>query len=125
MAGARDGFLALAERYDCHVLTARTERARPLTEAWLREVLGYLPPLHLRPGYATTPAAWKVKLTGDLDAAAHFEDDPHTARWLAETVPLVFLVDWWRNRWLHDPRIHRIRRVAEAEPLLAGRDVRS
>jgi hypothetical protein len=118
MAGAKEGFLALAQRYDCHLVTARTERARGVTERWLETLYGYVPPLHLRPGYQVTPAAWKVRLTGELGALAHFEDDPHTALWVAETVPLVFLVDWWRNRWLDDPAVHRIRRIGEAAPIL-------
>jgi hypothetical protein len=37
---------------------------------------------------------------------------------VAESVPAVFLVDWWRNRWLEGPKIHRIRGIDEAIPLL-------
>lgn len=118
MAGAVEGFRRLAGPYECHVLTARTERTRRLTERWLERWLGYVPVLHLRAGYDETPAAFKVRRTAELGAFAHFEDDPHTALWVAEGIPHVFLVDWRRNRWLDHPRVHRVRRIAEAEALL-------
>lgn len=118
MPGAKEGFLALSQRFDCHVLSARGEAARKPTEAWLQRHLGVVPDLSLRPDWHETPAQFKVRRVRELGAIAHFEDDPHTAAWLAERLPAVFLVDWWRNRWLDDPRVHRIRRIAEALPLL-------
>jgi hypothetical protein len=118
MPGSREGFLWLAETYDCQVLTARTERTRRLTESWLERWLGFVPVLHLREGYHETPAAFKVRRSQELGAFAHFEDDPHTALWVAEGIPHVFLVDWWRNRWLKDARVHRIHFIGEAGALL-------
>lgn len=118
MAGAREGFAWLNEPYDCQVLTARTEHARRPTEGWLKQWLGFLPVLHLRTDYDETPAAYKARRSAEIGALAHFEDDPHTALWVAESVPAVFLVDWWRNRWLDDARIHRIRWIAQAGPIL-------
>jgi hypothetical protein len=120
MAGAREGFASLAADYECHVLTARTERTRSVTEGWFRRWFGVVPPLHLRAGYDETPAAFKVRRVQELGAFAHFEDDPHTALWVADVLPLVFLVDWRRNRWVNDGRLHRIRRLAEARDVLAA-----
>ena len=121
MAGAREGFAWLNESYDCQVLTARTEVTRKATEGWLQRWLGFVPTLHLRASYEETPAAFKVRRSGEIGALAHFEDDPHTALWVADVLPLVFLVDWWRNRWLEDERIHRVRWIAEAGPILRER----
>jgi hypothetical protein len=120
MAGAIDGLRQLSTEYDCQLVTARTERTRRITEGWLRRWLGFVPPLHLRPDYYETPAAFKVRRTQELGAFAHFEDDPHTALWVSEGIPLVFLVDWRRNRWVVDsPRVHRVRLIAEAATVLA------
>jgi hypothetical protein len=119
MPGAAEGFRALAERYDCRVLTARTGRSRRLTEAWLRRWIGLVPTLDLREDWHETPAAYKVRRVQELGALAHFEDDPHTAAWVAEHVAAVFIVDWQRNRWLEDPKVHRIARLAEAVDPLA------
>ena len=121
MPGSREGFAWLNETYDCQVLTARTENARKATEGWLSRWLGFVPPLHLRPAYDETPAAFKVRRATELGPLAHFEDDPHTALWVAEAVPIVFLVDWWRNRWLKDERVHRIHWIAEAGAVLRER----
>ncbi|MGI8926494.1 MAG: hypothetical protein ACR2HN_07590 [Tepidiformaceae bacterium] len=118
MAGAVEGFRRLAERYECHVLSARGERSRPLTEAWLARYLGPAPPLHLRGDWRETPAQFKARMTEKLRPLAHFEDDPHTAAWLAETLPAVFLIDWRRNRWLTGERVHRMQRLEDALPLL-------
>lgn len=118
MPGAREGFLWLSEAYDCRIVTARTERTRQTTEGWLRRWLGVLPELHLRADYTETPAAYKVRTTQALGALAHFEDDPHTALWVSEHIPAVFLVDWWRNRWLKAERVHRIEWISEAGAIL-------
>jgi hypothetical protein len=118
MPGSREGFLWLADQFDCQVVTARTERARAATEAWLERWLGFVPPLHLRADYQVTAAAHKVAKTRELGAFAHFEDDPHTALWVADGVAHVFLIDWWRNRWLKDARVHRIHWIAEAGAVL-------
>ena len=59
-----------------------------------------------------------VLTTQALGALAHFEDDPHTALWVADHIPAVFLVDWWRNRWLKAERVHRIEWIAEAGAIL-------
>lgn len=120
MAGAIEGFRALGEVYDCQVVSARAEHARRFTEAWFRWHFGVVPAMHLRPGWEETSAQFKVRKLRELGPLAHFEDDAHTAGWAAEIIPVVFLVDWWRNRWLHAENVHRIHRLAEAEPVLAG-----
>lgn len=118
MTGAGDGFAALSGQFDCHVLTARSEVARGLTERWLRRHLGAVPRLHMRPTYWETPAQFKARMVQEVGALAHFEDDPQTAEWLAELLPAVFVVDWHRNRGLEGARIHRIHRLVEALPVL-------
>lgn len=118
MASAMQGFAEYAREFDVHVVTARTERTRKATEDWFRRWAGAVPSLHLRPGYSVTPAAFKLQRTAELGALAHFEDDPHTAAWLAEQLPAVMLVDWPRNRWLEGPRIFRIARLGDARPIL-------
>lgn len=124
MPGAREGLAAAMERFECQVVSARSEHARALTERWLRKRFDHVPPLHLRPHWRETSAQFKVRRLQELRPLAHFEDDPHTAGWLAEILPAVFLVDWPRNRWLEGDRIHRIRTIAQALPVLedlAGR----
>jgi len=121
MPGAAEGVRALMERFDCKVLSARSDAARGLTESWLAQHIGFVPELHLRADWREKPAQFKARKVIELRALAHFEDDPHTAQWLAELLPAVFLVDWRRNRWLegHDvPRLHRIRRIEDATPTL-------
>lgn len=124
MAGAVQGFRELATRYECHVLTARGEQARGLTESWMRRYLGTVPALHMRPHWRETSAQFKVRMLTELKPLAHFEDDPHTAAWAAEFVPAVFLVDWGRNRALRGERIHRIHAVEGAMPVLADLSAR-
>jgi hypothetical protein len=118
MPGAREGLRLLSERYDCVVLTARSEVARTPTRAWLARNFGIEPPVCMRPSWRETPAAFKVRMVQELGARAHFEDDPHTAACIAEQGIPVFLVDWRRNRWLEAPGVHRIKRIADALPLL-------
>jgi hypothetical protein len=113
MPGAAEGYALLAQDFDCKILTARTEQTRKPTEAWLRRWFGDVD-LHLRGDWRETPAAFKVRRTQELGALAHFEDDPHTAAWVAEHIPAVFLVDWRRNRWLDVANVHRVYRLAEA-----------
>ena len=118
MPGARDGFRAIAERFECHVLSARAEVARGGVERWFGRYIGVVPVMHLRPTWEEKPAQFKARIVGELAPLAHFEDDPHTAQWLAELVPAVFLVDWPRNNWLTGPNVHRVRMIGEALPLL-------
>jgi hypothetical protein len=118
MPGAIEGFRSLSEAFDCKVLSARGEQARGLTERWFRRYLGFVPEIHLRPGWEETSAQFKVRMVQELRSQAHFEDDPHTALWVAEFVPQVFLVDWARNRWVGDERLRRIRRLGDAVPTL-------
>jgi hypothetical protein len=120
MAGAMSGLAAFARDFDVHVVTARTERTRRATEGWFRRWFGGVPALHLRADYTVTPAGFKLQRTAELGALAHFEDDPHTAAWLAEQLPAVMLVDWPRNRWLETERVHRIARLGDARPILEG-----
>lgn len=114
MPGARDAFLWYAEQFDCQVLTARTEDARHVTEAWFRRWFGVVPLINMRPTWRETSAGFKVRRARELGAIAHFEDDAHTAEWMTEVVQVVFVVDWWRNRWLKAPGIKHIRWLAEA-----------
>ena len=124
MPGAVDGLRSLGETFDCRVLSARSEDARPLTERWFLRHFGFVPELNLRPDWHEKPAQFKVRRITELGAIAHFEDDPHTAQWIAELVPDVFLVDWWRNRRLQGTNIHRIHRLADALPNLRGGSAR-
>ncbi len=114
MPGAVEGFRQLSESFECHVVTARAEVARGLTEGWFERYFGAVPTLHMRPHWREKSAQFKARRVVELGAVAHFEDDPHTAAWLAELVPAVFLVDWPRNRWLEGERIHRVSRLSEA-----------
>lgn len=118
MPGAREGFLALAQAFDCRVLSARGEVVRPLMERWFARHFGLVPEIHLRPHWRETSAQFKARKTLELGATAHFEDDPHTAEWLAELLPQVFLIDWPRNRWLAGENIVRVTSVLEAVPQL-------
>jgi hypothetical protein len=119
MPGAAEGFQALSADYECIVLTARLGRSRALTARWLARYIGPGVRLEVRTNDRDTPAGFKVRRTRELGALAHFEDDPHTALWVAESLPAVFLVDWRRNRWLEGvANIHRIRSLADATPTL-------
>ncbi|MEX2081517.1 MAG: hypothetical protein WEC33_07850 [Dehalococcoidia bacterium] len=125
MAGAPEGFRALAEQYNCVIVSARGEGTRGQTRRWLERHLGVAPPMYLRPHWRETSAQFKARMLTELKPLGHFEDDPHTAQWAAELVPAVFLVDWPRNRWLQRENIHRIETLAEALPVLdriAGRE---
>lgn len=118
MPRARQGLELLAERFDCQVVSARSVDAQPYTAAWFRRHIGMEPPLNLRPDWREKSAQFKARRIVELGAVAHFEDDAHTAKWVAELLPAVFLVDWWRNRWLEGPNIHRIERIEDALPVL-------
>ena len=118
MPGAREGFHAVAARFEVAVVSARAESARGVTERWLERELGATPPPHLRPTWRERSSAFKARVVPALGAFAHFEDDPDTALLLAARIPRVFLVDWPRNRGVAHPNVHRIGRIAEALPLL-------
>jgi hypothetical protein len=120
MAGAIEGLRLLDSQFDWAILSARSEAARGLTQAWLSRHLDVRPTVYLRRDWRETPAAFKARMAVQLGVAAHFEDDAVTAAWLAELIPAVFLVDWRRNRWLSAPGVHRIRRIAEAVAHLPG-----
>jgi hypothetical protein len=114
MNGVGPGWQELAETYDCRVVSARGQAALGATQAWFEEQLGFVPEIHLRPHWRETSAQFKARKVTELGSVAHFEDDPHTAKWLSELIPAVFLVDWPRNRWLDGPRITRIHRLGQA-----------
>ena len=118
MPGAVVGFRELSARYDCRVLSARSEAARGLTEAWFARYFGSIPEINLRAGWHETPAAYKARRVQELGAIAHFEDDPHTANWLSDLLPAVFLIDWPRNHWLEADHVHRIARLDQAAAVL-------
>ncbi|MEP7215968.1 MAG: hypothetical protein ABI782_06910 [Anaerolineaceae bacterium] len=118
MRGAREGLLQLREQYECQVVSARSVDAAGLTSSWFSRHIGLEIPLNLRPGWREKSAQFKVRRLAELNPIAHFEDDPHTAAWLAELLPAVFLIDWPRNRWLDLPNVHRISQLAEALPVL-------
>ena len=118
MPGAVAGFRLLGKAFRCEILTARSEVARTLTERWLKRHFGEVPVVHMRPGWQETSAQYKARKVQELSPVAHFEDDPHTAEWLAELIPDVFLVDWPRNRWLDLPNVHRVSVLDDAIPVL-------
>ena len=118
MPGAREGLRLLGERFECQVVSARSTDASAYTASWFRNSIGLEIPLNLRPGWREKPAQFKARRVAELGPIAHFEDDPHTAAWLAELLPAVFLVDWPRNRWLDLPNVYRINRLEEALPVL-------
>lgn len=120
MPGAVEGLRTFMQQYECHVLSARGDIGRAQLEGWFVRYFGQCPPLHLRPHWRETSAGFKARMAAELHPLAHFEDDPHTAGWLAELIPAVFLVDWPRNRWLQTARVHRIARLLDAEPALRG-----
>lgn len=122
MPGAVAGFRELSTVYDCRVLSARASHSTNHTRGWFRRYFGVEPIIYLRPTWRETPAQFKTRMVGELGAFAHFEDDPHTAEWVAEIIPHVFLVDWRRNDWLHGPNIHRIASLADAARFLADED---
>ena len=93
MPGAVEGFKLLGERFDCQVVSARSADAEEFTRRWCQRHLQADPALNLRPDWREKPAQFKARRVAELGAIAHFEDDPHTAHWLAEIVPVVFLVD--------------------------------
>lgn len=113
MPGAVEALLAYRDEYECVVVTARGTRAASLTRRWFTRNFGYVPELHMRPSASETSAQFKARKIAGIRPLAHFEDDPFTAAWLAETVP-VFLVDWQRNRWLSGENLHRVQRIADA-----------
>jgi len=118
MPGARDGLALLQQSFECHVLSARALDTEGLTARWFERYFGFVPVMHLRPDWREKPAQFKVRILQELAPLAHFEDDPHTAEWVAEFLPAVFLVDWWRNRWLQAERVHRIHQLSDALPTL-------
>ena len=118
MPGARHGLKPLVQAFDCQVVSARGTVAETYTRRWIEHNLGASLPLNLRPEWHEKPAQFKARRVVELGAVAHFEDDAHTAKWVAELVPVVFLVDWWRNRWLDAPNVHRIRCIEDAWPVL-------
>ena len=118
MPGARVGLRELSGQFECQVVSARSAVASGYTAQWIRRNLGLELPLNLRPAWQEKPAQFKARRVVELGALAHFEDDAHTAQWLAELVPAVFLVDWWRNRWLDLPNVHRIKQLEDALPTL-------
>lgn len=120
MPGASEGFRELAADFDCKIVSARSLDAAKLTSDWFARHMGVRPELHLRSDWREKPAQFKARKVVELGAVAHFEDDPHTAQWLAELIPAVFLVDWWRNRWLAGAHIHRIHTLVDSRPVLSA-----
>lgn len=114
MPGAVPGWKSLTSDFDCRVVSARSEIARSYTEEWFERHFGEVPEVHLRPSWRESSAGFKVRKLGELNPVAHFEDDPHTAGWLADMLPVVFLVDWPRNHWLQHAKIQRIHRIGQA-----------
>ncbi|MBK7125418.1 MAG: hypothetical protein IPH65_05775 [Dehalococcoidia bacterium] len=118
MPGAVEGYKELAQAFACAVVTARGEPAGGLTRAWFERYFGFVPELHMRPGWGETSAQFKARKMAELKPVAHFEDDPFTAQWVAELTGTVFLIDWKRNRGLSGDGIQRVRTIADAVPLL-------
>src|SRR5690606_28509687 len=113
MPGAVVGLSRVAEFADIRVVSARGMAARRYTGRWFERHFGVVPELHMRPHWRESSAQFKARRVPQLAAAAHVEDDPFTAQWVAELVPDVFLVDWPRNRWLEGEQIHRIDNVSD------------
>lgn len=118
MPGAVEGLRRLQDSFEIAVLSARGEAARGVTERWFRRYFGFVPQLNIRPHWRESSAQFKARRIIELGAAAHIEDDPHTAEWLAELVDAVCLVDWPRNAALEGDRIHRVSSVDEAASIL-------
>lgn len=118
MHGATEGLSLLARDFDCKIVSARSVDAAGLTADWFERHMGMRPDMHLRADWREKPAQFKARKVVELGSVAHFEDDPHTAQWLAELIPAVFLVDWWRNRWLKGERIYRIHEISDAAAIL-------
>ncbi|MEX0783873.1 MAG: hypothetical protein WD557_14620 [Dehalococcoidia bacterium] len=118
MPGAVEGFRALSAQYDCKVLSARAGHSLGNARRWFQKYFDAEPEIYFRPHWKETPAQFKVRMAQELGAYAHFEDDPHTAEWVAELIPQVFLVDWPRNDWLEGSNIHRILRISDAAGVL-------
>jgi hypothetical protein len=120
MPGAVEGFGALHSAYRCVVVTARGGPAEALTRRWFERYFGSVPELHVRPSWTETSAQYKARKMRELRPLAHFEDDPFTARWVAELIPHLFLIDWPRNAGLEASNIHRISRLGDAVAALAA-----
>lgn len=118
LPGAVEGFKALQERHRCIVVTARGAQAEPQTRRWFRQHFGFEPEIHTRPSWTESSAQYKARKMRELAPIAHFEDDPFTAEWVAEIVPVVFLVDWPRNRLLAAENIKRVQTLADAVAIL-------
>jgi hypothetical protein len=118
MPYAVEDFHELNERYECVLVSARGSAAEEATLRWVERHFDTAPEVRLRPHPRESSAQYKARVVPELAPLAHFEDDPHTAEWLAELIPAVFVVDWPRNRWLEGPNIYRIGRLREAIPVL-------
>jgi hypothetical protein len=118
MPGAKRGLRDLMTSFECQVLSARSSAAERYTRGWIRSKLGAELPMNLRPQWKESSAQFKARLAPELGSSVHIEDDPHTAKWLAELIPHVLLVDWPRNDWLEGSNIHRISSIAEAPELI-------
>lgn len=118
MPGAREGLQGLIREYRCEVLSARGTAAGGYTRGWIGSRLDAELHVNLRPHWRETSARFKARVASELGASVHIEDDPHTARWLAELIPHVLLVDWPRNEWLDGDNIHRITSIDEAPALI-------
>lgn len=118
MPGAVEGFRQVSARHDCRVLSARASHSLDNARRWFKKYFDAAPEIYLRPHWRETPAQFKVRMIQELGSSVHFEDDPHTAAWIAELIPHVFLVDWPRNQQLEGGNIHRVASVVEAVPAL-------
>lgn len=118
MPGAHEALAAARALGDVVIVSARGEASRAATERWLRAQFGEEVPIWLRPTWRERSAQFKARIVSMLRPFVHVEDDPHTAEWLAELVPHIVLVDWWRNRWLDRPNVHRVRSLTELPALL-------
>lgn len=111
-----------AAGHDLYFITARAERRRAVTEAWLRQndLLRHAKALHLKPQGdfdpaaprgrydATSSARYKVRMAAEIGLDAFCEDDETIAAALAAAGTTVYLFDRVWNRGLEHPNIVRV-----------------
>ncbi|HEY8656602.1 MAG TPA: hypothetical protein VIN34_07705 [Candidatus Limnocylindria bacterium] len=108
--------------HELYFVTARAERRRVVTEAWLREkgLLQHARAVHLKPHGdfdpsaprgrydATSSARYKLRIAEELRLEAFCEDDETIAAALAAIGLTVYLFDRVWNRGLEHPNIVRV-----------------
>ena len=107
--------------HELHFITARAEKRRPITEAWLRSkgLLGHAKGVHLKPRGdfmppatgrydAKSSAAYKLRVACELGLDAFCEDDELIATTLADGGIRVYLFDRPWNRAVRHAHVTRV-----------------